>query len=151
MIWKALISLRLGQRGYWNSIIVVLTMRALMILAVCVGVISTPSQSAPGWVFHLVFLWISLDLWPANALRLHDLNRSGWLAAPLLTAVAVLTWLGFVGLLNRALSGSVAPAWTVAGQFGLIVAPLASVAATVWLGLIRSDPNENRYTRWTVF
>lgn len=151
MIWKALLALRLGRRGYWNSVIAALTMRALLILAVCVGVLATPGQSMPGWVFYLVLLWISVDLWPAYAWRLHDLDRSGWLAAPLLAAIAALTWLGFVGLLNRALSGSVAPAWAIAGQFGLIVAPLASIAATIWLGLLKSVPNENRYTRWTVF
>lgn len=151
MILKALLALRLGQRGYWNSVIIALTMRALLILAVFVGVVSTPSQSVPGWVFYFVFLWISVDLWPAYAWRLHDLGRSGWLAGAVLAAIAALTWLGFAGALNRALTGSVAPVWSQAGQYGLIAAPLASIAFTVWLGLRRGDPNENRYTRWTVF
>lgn len=151
MILRTLLALRLGPRGYWNGVILALTMRALLILAVGVGVVSTPSQTLPGWVFYFVFLWISVDLWPAYAWRLHDLGRSAWLAAPVLLGVAALTWLGFVALLTGALSNGAPPAWTVIGQFGLVAAPLASIAFTVWLGLRKGDPGENRFTRWTLF
>jgi uncharacterized membrane protein YhaH (DUF805 family) len=143
-----LLKLRLGKRGYWNGVMVVLTLRVLLILAVALGVYVTPSQTLPSWVFYVVFIWISLDLWPAYAWRMHDLGRSGWTAGPLLFGVAMLSWLGFVGLLNGALAGSVAPPWTKVAQFGLIAAPLGSIAFTVWLGLQKGDEGENRFQLW---
>ena len=148
MISKTLLSLRLGRRSYWNAVMATLTLRVLLVLAVAIGVFVTPTQTLPSWVFYFVLLWLSVDLWPAYAWRLHDLNRSGWTAGPLLFGVATLTWLGFVGLLNRALTGGVPPAWTVVAQFGLVAAPLGAIAFTVWLGVLKGDDGENRYRRW---
>lgn len=149
MTLAALLKLRLGQRGYWNAVAVTVTERVLLVLAVAIGMYATPGQTLPAWLLYCLFAWLSVDLWPAYALRMHDLGRSGWTAGPLLFGVATLTWFGFVGLLTRALAGAAAPAWAVMAQFGIIAAPIGSIAFTVWLGLQKGDEGDNRFERWT--
>jgi uncharacterized membrane protein YhaH (DUF805 family) len=150
MILDLLMKLRLGRRGYLNAVMVALTLRVLLILAVAIAAFVTPTRTLPSWVFYVVFIWMSVDLWPAYAWRLHDMDRPGWIAGPLIVGVGALTLLGFTGLLNRALAGSVAPAWTNVAQFGLVAGPIMSIAFTVWLGLQKGDEDENRFTRWRI-
>ncbi len=147
MKFTTLLKLRLGQRGYWNAVMIVAALRSLLILAIWLAILATPGRTLPSWVFYMVFVWISLDLWPTYAWRMHDLGRSGWTAGPLLFGVAMLCWMGFTGLLSRAVAGAGAPAWTTVAQFGLIAAPLGAIAFTIWLGLQKGDPDENRFKR----
>jgi uncharacterized membrane protein YhaH (DUF805 family) len=148
MTLATLLKLRLGKRGYWNAVAVTLTERVLLALVVAVGMYTAPGQTLPGWVFYCLFAWLSVDLWPAYAWRMHDLGRSGWTAGPLLFGVATLTLFGFFGLLTRAVAGANAPQWAVMAQFGLIAAPIGSIAFTVWLGLQKGDEGDNRFARW---
>ena len=148
MISKTLLSLRLGRRGYWNAVMATLTLRVLLVLAVAIGVFVTPTQTLPSWVFYFVLLWLSVDLWPAYERLLQGHGGPRELDALPTRRAADLTWLGFVGLLNRALTGGVPPAWTVVAQFGLVAAPLGAIAFTVWLGVLKGDDGENRYRRW---
>jgi uncharacterized membrane protein YhaH (DUF805 family) len=148
MKFATLLNLRLGRRGYWNAVAVTVTERILLLLAVAIGMYASPSQTLPAVVFYCILAWLSVDLWPAYAWRLHDLGRSGWTAGPVLFAVAALTLFGFFGLLTRAVAGANAPSWAVVAQFGVIAAPIASIAFTVWLGLLKGDAGENRFERW---
>lgn len=151
MTFATLLKLRLGQRGYWNAVAVTVTERVLLILAVAIGMYVVPGQTMPAWVFYCLFAWLSVDLWPAYAWRLHDLGHSGWAAGPLLFGVATLTLFGFFALLTRAVAGVNAPAWSTLAQFGLIAAPIGSIAFTIWLGLQKGDEGENKFERWKGF
>jgi uncharacterized membrane protein YhaH (DUF805 family) len=148
MTLKTLLNLRLGRRGYWNAIAVTVTVRILLILAVAIGMYASPGQTLPAVFFYCIFAWLSVDLWPAYAWRLHDLGRSGWTAGPLLFGVATLGLFGFFALLTRAIAGANTPSWAILAQFGLIAAPIGSIAFTVWLGLLKGDEGDNRFERW---
>ena len=148
MTFATLLNLRLGKRGYWNAVAVTITARILLILAVAIGMYVSPGQTLPAAAFYCIFAWLSIDLWPAYAWRLHDLGRSGWAAGPLLFGVATLGLFGFFGVLTRAVAGANVPAWAILAQFGLIAAPIGSIAFTIWLGLVKSEDADNRFQRW---
>lgn len=148
MTLATLLKLRLGQRNYWNAVAVTVTARVLLVLAVAIIMNLSPSKTLPAATLYCIFAYFSVDLWPAYAGRFHDLGRSGWTAGPLLFGVATLTLIGFFGLLTKTLAGPAAPAWTTLAQFGLLAAPIGSIAFTIWLGFIKGEAGDNRFERW---
>lgn len=137
--WRALFldaNGRIGQRDYWIGIGILFVANLVL-----------------GWI-PLIGLIISLAATYAgvcvSSKRLHDMGRSGWLAAipfGIAAAVIVLSGISFIGMFGAASYnnglGFVA-GWGVLGLLWTL-AFLANIAFVIWLGITAGQPNDNVY------
>ncbi|MDB5421110.1 MAG: hypothetical protein JWR59_1057 [Brevundimonas sp.] len=137
--WRALFldaNGRIGQRDYWIGIGILFAANLVL-----------------GWV-PLIGTLVSLAATYAgicvSSKRLHDMGRSGWLAAipfGIYVAAIVLSAVSFIGMMGAANYdnglGFVA-GWGVLGLLWTL-AFLANLAFVIWLGVTAGQPDDNLY------
>jgi uncharacterized membrane protein YhaH (DUF805 family) len=142
MDWKSLFFSaegRIGRQAFWIGWLVLL---GVQMLAGWIPVIG----HALGLV--ALFAWVCLC-----TKRLHDMGYSGWWQAPALALGPVLLlgsvmWIAF-GAAAAALGGGDPEVAALAGVgfllVGLVVALLATIAFTLWVGISEGQAGENRF------
>lgn len=146
MDWKTLFldpKGRMGQKDFWIG----------WLILFCVGLIL-------GWLtmgFPLVNQVISLALiYPGVCIyskRLHDLGKTGWLAAipyglsALVTLMALATTAGLLSGMATGNGGLTAGAMAGVAGMGLfgLVSLIVIIGFLLWLGLSKGDPGDNQY------
>jgi uncharacterized membrane protein YhaH (DUF805 family) len=137
---------RLSRKPYWIGSIEVL-IAAMLVVGGVAAVLSFTGQAAtPEELLRLAHPWLAgvglILAYPAAALlakRLHDRNRTGWLAGLLLVPLEVETWLDP--------AGSVAQTRLIYAIY--LAASAMTIVVGVWflveLGFLRGTVGNNRY------
>lgn len=128
---------RIGQKDYWIGIIILFVAGLLLSWIPLIGTL-----------ISLASIYFGVCV---SSKRLHDMGKSGWLAAipyGVTAAAVVLGAMAFVGTFvgmhgyhedYRALAG-------VGGAFGLMgLALLINLAFMIWLGVTPGQPGDNAY------
>lgn len=130
---------RSSRKEYWLAVAVLAVLQAVVVVT------PVPSGASIGMMvaWSLVF-----------SRRLHDLGRTGWWVAAmyglqlaLVVAGLLVGGEGAVALLRGDTAGAEnAEGYPFAAMFlGLVAALLVQLAFTVWLGVVRGTPGENRF------
>jgi uncharacterized membrane protein YhaH (DUF805 family) len=142
MDWKSLFFSaegRIGRQAFWIGWLVLL------------GV-----QVVAGWIpviGHLLGL-VALFAWVCLCTkRLHDIGRSGWWQVPpfalsVALVVGSVLWIGLGAALAAITDGNpevVALAGVGVLLIGIVVAFVAMIAFTLWVGVAEGEAGENRY------
>jgi uncharacterized membrane protein YhaH (DUF805 family) len=145
MDWKKLFldaNGRIGQKDFWIGFLILFVANIVLNFIPVVGQIA-----------QLVLIYAGICL---MSKRLHDMGKSGWLAAVpygLMAIAMVLTILTVFGVMAASGAGQYgAPAAgmgavAAAGMAGMvmIVAGLVSLAFLLWVGLSKGNPGDNQY------
>jgi len=127
---------RIGQKDYWIGFGIVFV--ASMVL---------------GWLPVIGFLFSLAAIYAGvcvSSKRLHDMGRSGWLAAIPYSAYAAATVLSvvfFVGAMGAAHYDNGMGVMAGMGTMGLLwtLALVLNVGFVIWLGVTPGQPNDNPY------
>lgn len=135
---------RIGQKDFWVGWLI------LFVAGLVLGLIPFIGQIAA-----IVLIYPSVCVFSK---RLHDMGKSGWLAAaPYIVGIVALIiaiMMGGAGIVTAALSGNAendpaAAAAVLSGLGGavgvMMLAGVFGIAFTLWVGLSKGDPGENRY------
>lgn len=137
--WRALFldaAGRIGQRDYWIGIGVLFVANLVL-----------------GWV-PLIGTIVSLAAVYAgvcvSSKRLHDMGRSGWLAAVpfgIYAAAVVFSAVSLIGIISATAYDNGAGVLAGAGMLGLLwtLAFLANLGFVIWLGITPGQPEDNLY------
>lgn len=135
---------RIGRKRFWRGYLAIIGIALLVSMGIPSLAISHPGSE------HLAALILSLAiLYPAAAIsvkRLHDRDKSGWLAALFLVPgpfLQILELLGIAGGLARAPGAALLPhviSWVLTA---LII--VAGIWALIELGFCKGTTGPNRY------
>jgi uncharacterized membrane protein YhaH (DUF805 family) len=135
---------RLNRKPYWIGTVELFL--AALIIAGGVAAVFNSAGLAPAELLRAAHPWLTgftlILAYPAAAVfakRLHDRNKTGWLAALLIVPILVGTWLDP--------SGSVAQTPLIYSIY--MAASMMSIVVGIWflveLGFLRGTPGDNRY------
>jgi uncharacterized membrane protein YhaH (DUF805 family) len=135
---------RLNRKPYWIGTVEL--MLAALIVASGVAAVFNIAGLAPEELLRAAHPWLTaftlILAYPATAVfakRLHNRNKTGWLAALLIVPMLVGTWLDP--------SGSVAQTPVIHSIY--MAASTMSIVVGIWflveLGFLRGTPGDNRY------
>jgi len=139
---------RLNRRPYWIATIQLIVAAVIVATGVAIAFNVTGRASTAQELLRFAHPWLTgftvLLAYPAAAVfakRLHDRNKTGWLAALLIVPMLVATWLDP--------SGSVTPTPHIHSIY--LAASTMMIVVALWflieLGLLRGTPGDNRYGR----
>lgn len=137
--WKALFldaTGRIGQRDYWIGIGVLFVANLVLSWLPLIGT-----------VVSLVGIYAGVCV---SSKRLHDMGRSGWLAAVpfgIYTAAVILSAVSVIGIIGASAYDNGLGVVAGAGMLGLLwtMAFLANLGFVIWLGITPGQPEDNVY------
>lgn len=137
--WRALFldaTGRIGQRDYWIGIGILFAANLVLSWLPLIGTL-----------ISLVAVYAGVCV---SSKRLHDMGRSGWLAAipfGIFTAAVVLSAVSFIGIMGASAYDNGAGVLAGAGLLGLLwtLAFLANLGFVIWLGISAGQPDDNVY------
>ncbi|MBB1179707.1 DUF805 domain-containing protein [Brevundimonas aurantiaca] len=106
-----------------------------------------------GGLISLALIWPNLAI---TVKRLHDMGKTGWLAAIPWGAAIVFMTIGFVMVMGAAIAGGMGPdyyednpaalfAMMSPGVGAFVLAALVPLAFLLWIGLVEGDKGDNRF------
>lgn len=137
--WRALFldaNGRIGQRDYWIGIGILFAANLVLSWVPLIGVVVSLAATYAGIC--------------VSSKRLHDMGRSGWLAAipfGIYVAAIVLSAVAFIGALGAAGYNNDLGFLTGMGVLGLLwtLAIVLNIAFVIWLGVTAGQPDDNLY------
>lgn len=137
--WRALFldaTGRIGQRDYWIGIGVLFAANLVLSWIPLIGVVVSLAATYAGIC--------------VSSKRLHDMGRSGWLAAipfGIYVAAIVLSAISFIGAMGATAYGNDMGMLAGFGMLGLLwtLAIILNIAFVIWLGVTAGQPDENLY------
>ena len=106
-----------------------------------------------GGLISLALIWPNLAI---TVKRLHDMGKTGWLAAIPWGAAIVFMTIGLVMVMGAAIAGGMGPdyyednpaalfAMMSPGIGAFVLAGLIPLAFLLWIGLVEGDKGDNRF------
>ncbi|CAN5321417.1 hypothetical protein BH10PSE1_BH10PSE1_01060 [soil metagenome] len=137
--WRALFleaNGRIGQKDYWIGFGIVFAVNIVLSWLPLIG-----------FLVSLAAIYAGVCV---SSKRLHDMGRSGWLAAipyGALAAAIVFSTISVIGMIGAANYDNGMGFMAGAGALGLLwtAASLISLGFVIWLGVTPGQPGDNRY------